>query len=172
MIKFCVNLKHTITNTNELFYAGAVVVTNRLGVRLNKAAKRKKPMRWRCFQNKIKQLWKDLSRLESSKDKEVSNLKHWHTERKYSITVIALAATIEELRQRIIAIPEKVRKYQERADWFKQNRMFQDNQMQFYGELNQEGEICHDDQPDVGESKTSLGNIWSELVDHTRDVNG
>ena len=37
---------HSVTKTNELFYAGAVVVTNRLGVKIDKAAERKEPM-WR-----------------------------------------------------------------------------------------------------------------------------
>ena len=35
---------HNITKTNELFYAGAVVVTNRLGVKIDKVAWRKKPV--------------------------------------------------------------------------------------------------------------------------------
>ena len=35
---------HTITKTNELSYAGAVFVTNRLGVKINKAAERKEPL--------------------------------------------------------------------------------------------------------------------------------
>ena len=35
---------HSITKTNELFYAGAVVVTNRLGVEIDKVAGRKEPM--------------------------------------------------------------------------------------------------------------------------------
>ena len=34
--------------------------------------------------------------------------------------------------------------------------MFQNNQRQFYGELNQEGERCNDDQPDAKESKKFL----------------
>ena len=34
---------HSITKTNELFYAGAVVVTNRLGVKIDKVASRKEP---------------------------------------------------------------------------------------------------------------------------------
>ena len=59
---------HSITKTIQLFYAGAVV-TNRLGVKINKAAERKEPM-WRRLQ-KIKELKKDLSQLESSKDKKV-----------------------------------------------------------------------------------------------------
>ena len=44
---------HSITKTNELFYAGAVVVTNRLGAKINKAAERKEPV-WRRLQNKIR----------------------------------------------------------------------------------------------------------------------
>ena len=35
---------HSITKTNELFYAGAVVFTNRLGVKIDKVAWRKEPM--------------------------------------------------------------------------------------------------------------------------------
>ena len=35
---------HSITRTNELFYAGAVVVTNRLGVKIDKVAGRKEPV--------------------------------------------------------------------------------------------------------------------------------
>ena len=67
---------HSITKTNELFYAGAVVVTNRLGVKIDKVAWRKEPM-WKRLQNKIKELRKDLSQLEASKDKGISNFRHW-----------------------------------------------------------------------------------------------
>ena len=35
---------HSITKTDELFYAGAFVVTNRLGVNIDKVARRKEPM--------------------------------------------------------------------------------------------------------------------------------
>ena len=123
----------------------------------------------RRLQNKIKELRKDLSQLESSKDKEVGDVKHWQTlERKYSTRVKALGVVIEELKQRIVAIAAKVRRYQETVDRFKQNKMFENNQRQFYRELNQEGERCDDDQPDTEESKKFWGDIWSESVDHNR----
>ena len=35
---------HSITKNNELFYVGAVVVTNRLGVKIDKVAWRNQPM--------------------------------------------------------------------------------------------------------------------------------
>ena len=87
---------HSITKTNELFYAGAVV-TNRLGVKIDKVAWRKEPMWNRRLQNKIKELRKDLSLLEASKDKDISNFIHLERlERKYSIRVKRLNVTIEE----------------------------------------------------------------------------
>ena len=79
---------HNITKTNEFFYARAVVVTNRLEVKIHKVAGRKEPMWKRRLQNKIKELRKNLSQLEASKDKDISNFKQWaRLERKYSIGV-------------------------------------------------------------------------------------
>ena len=125
----------------------------------------------RRLQNKIKEVRKDLSQLESSKDKEVSNVRHWKTlERKYSIRVKRFGVLIEELKKRIAAIPTKVRRYQDRVDRFRQNRMFQNNQRQIYRELNQEGERCDDDQPDAKESEKFRGHIRRKSVDHNRDA--
>ena len=73
--------------------------------------------------------------------------------KKYSIRVKTLGVVIEELKQRIVAIAAKVRRYQERVDRFRQNRMFQNNQRQFYRELNEEGERYDDDLSDAEESK-------------------
>ena len=71
--KFLCKFKtHVITKTNKLFYAGAVVVTNRLGVKTNTAREKEEPMWRRSLQNKSKEVRKDLSQLESSKDREVS----------------------------------------------------------------------------------------------------
>ena len=65
---------------------------------------------WRLH-NKIKELRKDLGKLESSKDKKVSNVRHWQTlEIKYSVRVKEMGAVIEAVKQRIVAIAAKVRK--------------------------------------------------------------
>ena len=55
-----------------MFYTGAVV-TNRLGVKIDKVADRKEPMWKRRLQNKIKDLRKTLSRLKASKYENISN---------------------------------------------------------------------------------------------------
>ena len=60
-----------------------------------------------------------------------------------------MSVVIEELKQRIVAIAAKVRRYQERVDRFRLNRICENNQRQFYREFNQKGERCDDDQPDA-----------------------
>ena len=67
---------HSITNTNEFFYAGAAVVTNRSGVQIDKVAGRKEPMWKRKLQNKIKEFRKDLSQLEALKHKDICNFSY------------------------------------------------------------------------------------------------
>ena len=151
---------HGITKTNELFYAGAVVVTNRLGVKINKVAWTKEPMWKRRSQNKIKELRKDLSQLEAVKDKDISNFRHWERlERKYSIRVKGLNVVIEELKQKITAIAAKVRRYQGQVDSYRQNRLFENNQRQFYRELDQQEERCDGDQP-VLKNQNSFGETY------------
>ena len=81
-----------------------------------------------------------------------------------------MGVVIEKLKQRIVAIAANVRRYQERVNRFRQNRMFQNNKRQFYSELNLKGERCDDDQADAEESKKFWRDIWSELVNHNRDA--
>ena len=77
---------------------------------------------------------------------------------------------IEELKQRITAIAAKVTRYQGRVDNYRQNRLFGNNQRQFYRELDQKEERCDDDQPVAEDSKQFWGNIWSQSADHKKDA--
>ena len=67
-----------LDKTGKSSYAGAVVVnTNKLGVMINKAAKRKETMWKKSLQDRFKDKRKGLSQLESSNDKQVGNVRHW-----------------------------------------------------------------------------------------------
>ena len=68
-----------------------------------------------------------------------------------------MCVAIEKLKQWIVAIVAKV-------------RIFQRNQRQFYGELNQDRERCDDDKPVAEELKRFWGDIKSESVDHNTDA--
>ena len=67
---------------------------------------------------------------------------------------------IEELKQRITAIAAKVRRYQGQVDSYRQNRLFENNQRQFYRKLDQEEGRCDNDQPLAG----------SQSADHKKDA--
>ena len=70
------------------------------------------------------------------KDKDISNFRHWERlERKYNIRIKRSNVAIEELKKRITAIAAKVRRYQGWVDSYRQNRLFDNNQRQFYREL-------------------------------------
>ena len=162
---------HSITKTNEFFYEGAFVVTNRLGVKTDKVAGTKEQMRKRRLPNKIKELRKDLSQPEASKDKGISNFRHWERlERKYSIRVKRSNVAIEYLKQRITAIATKVRRYQGRVDSYRQNRLFKNNQRQLYRKLDQDEERCDDDQPVAEESKQSWAKKCGQCSNHKKDA--
>ena len=65
---------------------------------------------WKRLQSKIKELRKDLSQREASKDKYISNFRKKRLERKYGIRGKIPNVVIEELKQRITAIAAKVKK--------------------------------------------------------------
>ena len=122
---------HSIRKTNGFFCARAVVGTNSLGVKIDKVAARKEPLWKRSLQNKIRELRKDVSQLEASRDKDISNFRDWkRLERKYSIRVKRMNVVIEELKQRITAFAAKVKRYQGRVDSYRQIRLFENNQRQ------------------------------------------
>ena len=129
-------------------------------MKIDKVAGRKEPMWKRRFQNKIKELRKDLSQLEASKDKDISNFRHWEKlERKYSIRVKRLNF-IKELKQRITIIAAKVRRYQGRLDSYRQNRLFENNQRKFWIRKKK----------DVMMGKQFWGNIWSQSADNKKNA--
>ena len=80
---------------------------------IDRVAGRKEPMWKTRLQNKIKELRKNLSQLEASKDKVINNFRNLERlERKHIIRVKRLNVFIEELKQRITAIAAKVRRCQ------------------------------------------------------------
>ena len=66
-------------------------------------------------------------------------------------------------------IAAKVRRYQGRVDSYRQNTLFENNQKQFYRELDQEEERYDDDQFVAEESKQFWRNLWSQSADHKKD---
>ena len=61
------------------------------------------------MEEKIKELRKDLSQLEASKDKGMSNFRHWERlGRKYSFRVKRLNVVIDELKLLLLLLQQKL----------------------------------------------------------------
>ena len=108
-----------ITNTNDLIYAGAVVVTEELGLRGRKGSHPKEPMWKRRLDSQIKSLRCDLSRVEALlQGRSVKECHRGELERKYKISENGLKHVSEDLKQRITAKATKIQRYHNRNKQF------------------------------------------------------
>ena len=156
----------TITETNRLFLAGANVVAARLGFKAGGSNRVKEPWWLRRIKSKIKQLRKEISRLEKHMSGEIRKSKiSDQLKRKYKIDVTGPSVVLEELKQRLTAQAAKLKRYQERHKQYRQNRMFETNQRRLFEEI--EGMTREDGlTPDAEESKNLWNGIWGKSVDH------
>ena len=74
---------------------------------------------------------------------------------------------IEELKQRMLAKSAKVRRYQQRIEQFRQNRIFDFDQKNMYTEFNGD-RVRSIDAPNAEESKRFWGDLWSIGKRHNR----
>ena len=80
-----------------------------------------------------------------------------------------LKTVIEELKQRMLAKNTKVRRYQQRTEQFRQNRIFAFDQKKMYAESNGDG-IRPNDVTNAKESKRFWDDIWSVAKGHKREA--
>ena len=113
---------NNITETNGLIYCGAAMVTEMLGVKSKNKEKRKEPWWKRRLEGQVKQLNRDLGRVnalierKTVKKKDVESL-----QRKYKFKQKGLQIVKEELRQRIKAKRGKITRYDQRTKQYQQN---------------------------------------------------
>ena len=159
-----------ITTTNDLIYAAAVVVTERLGVKMSKRDTATKEPWWkRRLEDQIKQLRKDIARVEILKNGgKIKSRFRVLLQKKYWLKQKGYKRVIEELKQRIKAKAAKVKRYKNRIEQFRQNRLFQTDQSRLYKELN--GEEAVDLAPEKEEAKRFWSDIWSKEVKHNNDA--
>ena len=130
----------TITETNTLLKAAAHAVREELGEKVYPppSSVKKDPWWKRRIEEKIAQDRADISQLVEMKKgtmlkKKITdglNRRHPLLKKK------GLPCVIEELKQRLRAKAAKIKRYTSRCENFKQNRLFQTNQRQFYRNLN------------------------------------
>ena len=160
----------TITETNNLIYAGAFVVTERLGIKIDQKQNNNQPMWKRRLEGQLQTARRDLSKIKSIQEgRLVKKMVRDSLERKYRLKTKGCEVVIEELKQRIMAKASKIRRYSDRIKQFQQNRMFNNNQSRFYDTL-EERLPQQEIQPEVEDSKTFWEEIWSKPVCHNKQA--
>ena len=135
--------------------------------------KEKNEPRWkRRIEGDIKKLRQDVNlltrdlkgKLGSKKKQKMKELYE-----KYRVKRKGLKTVIEELKQSMLAKNAKVKRYVQRIEQFRQNRIFDLNQKKIYAELNR-NEIRSNDVPNAEECTKFWGDIWGVRKEHNREA--
>ena len=81
---------------------------------------------------------------------------------------MGLGIVLEELKQRLQAKSMKSKRYDQRIEQYKINRLFHQDQKRVYQQLN--GKVNSDVKPDADESIRFWSNIWDSKVHHRKDA--
>ena len=156
----------TITQTMDLVYACAQTVTERLteGKKTAQNGPSEPPWR-RRLSDQIAQLRSDISKLEAMQKGDLRSKKQTQAlKTKYKITK-DYRTTIETLKQRLTALAARLKRYDARAQQWRQNQLFRNNQRMLYEEL--DGKTRNQQAiPDAEESKHFWSDLWDKNVKH------
>ena len=162
----------TITETNNLLKSISIYCARKVGLKKPQKRNKKTKVPWwkRRLKDSIDEIRKHLNILErKQRGEKISKRKCTEVERKYKVLQKGLNCVIEELKQRLNAKSFKLKRYEQRIDQFRVNKLFQQDQKKVYQELNGK-EQARDAVPDSEESKQFWANIWSKQEAHKDDA--
>ena len=136
-----------ITQTNDLIRAAGVWVAEQLALKKITYRKKNEPRWKRRIEGDIRRLKQEVNLLEREKKGELGTKKKRKLkdlEARHRIKRKGLKTLIEELKQKMIAKGAKVKRYEQRATQFRQNRLFNVDQKKIYTELNGGGNRSSD----------------------------
>ena len=88
---------------------------------------------------------------------------------KYRVKKKGLKTVIEELKQRMLAKSAKVKRYEQRIEQFRQNRIFDRDQKKIYVELNRNW-IRSNDVPNAEEYAKFWSDTWVVRKEYNKEV--
>ena len=156
-------ITNSITEMNNLLYAGAYMVAEKLGkMKKNRTNEKQKEPWWkRRIQANIAEWRKDVSRLNERRKRtfEFEKKDLDRMERKYRLSDVGNVQVIDMLKEKISAGATKIRRYEERELHYHQNTLFATNQKQFYQELDGRSNILNK-APDA----QKVCEFWSDIL--------
>ena len=129
----------------------------------------KEPWWKRRIQQSIQELRKHINILERKKRGEIKKKEKYKViEHKYRVKKKGLNVVLEELKQRMQAKATKIKRYDQRIEQYRINRLFQQDQKRVYQQLN--GKIESSEKPDTEESRRFWSNIWGTEKSHNKNA--
>ena len=124
------------------------------------------------LENQIKDLCKDLDRvIELSKGNKLKKKHSDELQRKYFLNQKDFVYVMEEIRQRIKSKRGKLNRYNNRVNYYQQNRTFRNNKGMFYKKLNGDSNNENTNStPDENESWEFWKKIWGINKVHNKDA--
>ena len=155
-----------LTSLNALVYSTAKAITAQVGVKVNRKKNYQvnKPPKWKVkIQKEIDLLRADISFLnEVSKGANLKIRKLRKIKRKYKISdENALLSTTESLKQRMQIKAQRLRRFDTRDRFYRQNKIFQTDARKFYRQIGKM-KIDVKEHPEVEEIEKFWYNIWCE----------
>ena len=158
---------NNITETNALIYAGARLVTELMGKKIEMSPNttnrdKIQPAKRRVMQQ-IDEMRKHLAWTEEIINGKLKKVNNKDTlERRYNLTERGTAAVKEDIKQRIRAKATTMERFEARAKAYNQNRLFNTNQRRLYEQLRKGGPVVSTI-PEAEPTKRYWENIWHGL---------
>lgn len=162
-----------ITEVNDTIMACAILITDKLCPVTNgrDGQQRSKTPAWKeRLQRKVKAIQKDLSRVILSRGRPCDDGMRKRLEKKYNIKRKGFDVVIEELKQDLSAVSQKIKRFSERTKQYNENRMFMNNQRQFYQNLQRKNSNEAHTAPDKQETRVFWQGIWGKKTTHNNNA--
>ena len=144
---------NNITELNELIYAGAKLVCEKIGIPLKNTKEKSKPGGEFWLETQIENLRKQLKVIKQKKNAEINR------NRKERTTQEKLTLQLEGIYQKVLAKEGRLKRYRQRVKPYRQNRTFQNNERKFYQQLGGDDNKTYQ-QPDAVETERFWTKIW------------
>ena len=158
-----------ITETRDLIYATACVITERLGIKFGRPstdAQNEPPWKIRLIR-KLDVCRKHLGQLLALSKGRLKNVNIIQSlSSMYNLQSARLSEVIERLKQQVIALSKKLERYVKRCNRYSQNKLFVANQKQLFSLLNGEDKSGSAVLPDKELTLQFWRSIWSIERNH------
>lgn len=129
----------TQTDINQIVYSAALIITEQTNLipRTTKSTQRKKPLRKENMEKVILRKRSDVSVLsEMQKGSRIRGNRENQIKKRYNIKCVDdISVVREKLKQQIQAKAQRIRRFEKRNNFSRQNKVFKKDAKKFYREL-------------------------------------